>query len=158
LALSDGASILFRPVTPEDEPLIAEAIRTASPRTLLHRFFTPLRGLAPEELRHMLTIHPAREFCIVGELRGDVTRRIVGGARYVRLAKSETAEIALTVHDDFQGRGIGRHLMRWLIEQGRGDGVRTFVADVLSTNESMLRVIRRVAPTAFDVRKRCHAR
>lgn len=133
-------------MTPDDEPLVAEAIRTASRRTLLHRFFIPLRGLAPEELRRMLTIDPAREFCVVGELNLESARRLVCGARYVRLANRDAAEIALTVHDDFQGRGMGRHLMRLLMEQGRTDGIRTFAADVLATNEPMLRLIRSVAP------------
>jgi len=125
--------------------LVAEAIRTASTRTRLHRFFVPLRGLAPEELRRMLTIDPAHEFCVVGELREE-TVRIVCGARYVRLTNPEKAEIALTVHDEFQGKGIGRVLMRLLIVQGRRDGVKTFVADVLATNDPMLHLLRSVAP------------
>ena len=93
----------------------------------------------------MLTIDPAREFCVVGELRGPPPR-IVCGARYVRLADPAVAEIALTVHDDFQRQGIGRHLLRLLIEQGRRDGFRTFVADVLATNTAMLHLLQIVAP------------
>lgn len=144
--LADGRQILFRPVTPHDEPLIAEAIATASRRTLLHRFFIPLRGLSPDELRKMLTIDSAREFCVVGELRAPGAPRIVCGARYVRLEDPAVAEIALTVHDDFQGRGMGRYLLRLLIEQGGVDGIRTFVADVLATNTAMLHLLQTVAP------------
>ena len=101
----------------------------------------------------MLIINPAREFCVVGELSDNQEHRIVCGARYVRLPNREQAEIALTVHDEFQGRGIGRHLMRLLIEDGRDAGLRTFVANVLATNEPMLRLIREFAPkrrTIFD--------
>jgi acetyltransferase len=148
--LPDGRQIVFRPVTPHDQPLIADAISTASRRTLLHRFFIPLRGLAPEELRKMLTIDPARDFCIVGELRGPAPR-IVCGARYVRLVDPAIAEIALTVHDDFQRHGIGRHLLRLLIEQGRVDGIRTFVADVLATNTPMLHLLQTVAPNRRSI-------
>lgn len=145
VVLSDGRRIFIRPVVPSDEPLIAEAIRTSSTRTRLHRFFVPLSGLAPEELRRMLTIDPAREFCVVGEVR-EQTVRIVCGARYVRLTDPEKAEIALTVHDEFQGRGIGGVLMKLLIAQGKRDGVKAFVADVLATNDPMLRLLRSVAP------------
>jgi len=144
--LPDGRTVSIRPVCPADEPLIAAAIRTASAQTLLHRFFSPLRGLAPEELRRMLTIDPSREFCVAGEIHDAGGRRIICGARYVRLANPETAEIALTVHDDFQSQGLGRHLVGLLIEQGRAEGIRTFVADVLATNEPMLRLLRAVAP------------
>jgi len=141
--LPSGEQIRFRPVNADDQPMVAEAIRTASRETLLHRFFTPLRGLASEELRRMLTIDPAREACIVGEL---ATGRIVCGARYVRLTDPLIAEIALTVHDDVQGQGIGGFMLAHLIQIGRSDGIRTFVADVLATNVRMLRLLEKVAP------------
>jgi len=144
--LASGEQIRFRPVTSDDEPLVDQAIRTASRETLLHRFFTPLRGLASEELRRMLTIDPVRETCIVGELARDAGKRIVCGARYVRLTDPVVAEIALTVHDEFQGQGVGGFMLRHLIRLGQADGIRTFVADVLATNTNMLHLLERVAP------------
>ena len=60
VVLEDGPPIHLRPVTPADEPLVADAIRTASPQTILHRFFTPLRGLSSEELRRLLILDPVR--------------------------------------------------------------------------------------------------
>jgi len=144
--LVNGEQIRFRSVSPDDEPLIAEAIRTASRETLLHRFFTPLRGLSPEELRRMLTIDPATETCVVGELAMEAGKRIVCGARYVRLTDPLVAEIALTVHDDFQDQGLGGFMLRHLIQLGRADGIRTFAADVLATNTKMLRLLEKVAP------------
>jgi len=144
--LSDGRRISIRPVAPEDQPLIAEAIRTASRETLLHRFFTPLRSVAPEDLRRMLTLDPAQEFCIVGEYVEDSVRRIICGARYVRLREPTRAEIAITVHDDFQGQGTGHQLLKLLVERGRADGIRTFVADVLAENTAMLHLLQKTAP------------
>jgi acetyltransferase len=143
LRLADGGEITLRPVRPEDQPAVADAIRTASRETLLHRFFTPLRALAPEELHRLLHIDPAREYCVVGEVADG---RIVCGARYVRMPVSGRAEIALTVHDDFQRRGLGRHLLRHLIRQGRADGIHTFVADVMADNSGMLKLLRDMAP------------
>ena len=144
--LASGEQIRFRSVDPEDQPMVAEAIRTASRETLLHRFFTPLRGLAPEELRRMLTIDPAREACIVGEQTTEAGKRIVCGARYVRLTDPLVAEIALTVHDEFQGQGIGEFMLGHLIQLGRTDGIRTFAADVLATNTPMLGLLQKFAP------------
>jgi len=146
LELASGEELQVRPVTPEDESLIAEAFRTASPETLLHRFFTPLLELPPAELKRMLAIDPARETCIVGELSGPGGKRIVCGARYVRLADPSVAEIALTVHDEFQGKGIGTFLLGHLIRLGRADGIRSFAGDVLATNTRMLRLLNKLAP------------
>lgn len=144
--LASGEQIQFRPVRPGDEPMVAEAFRTASRETLLHRFFTPLRGLSPEELRRMLTIEPVREVCVVGELAAETGKRIVCGARYVRLADPLVAEIAMTVHDDFQDQGLGGFMLGHLIQLGRADGIGTFVADVLPSNTKMLRLLGKVAP------------
>ena len=126
--------------------MVAEAFRTASRETLLHRFFTPLRGLSSEQLRRLLTIDPAREACIVGELTTSVPKRIVCGARYVRLTDPLVAEIALTVHDDYQGQGVGGFILRQLIRLGRDNGIRIFAADVLATNARMLRLLEKLAP------------
>ena len=146
IKLASGIQILFRPLRPEDEPMVAEAFRTASRETLLHRFFTPLQGLSPEQLRRLLTIDPTREVCIVGELTTSVSKRIVCGARYVRLADPLIAEIALTVHDDYQGQGVGGFILRHLIRLGRADGIRIFAADVLATNARMFRLLEKLAP------------
>ena len=56
LPLAGGPVVRFRHVRPDDEPLVTEAIRTASRETLLHRFFSPIRSVAPDQLRRMLDL------------------------------------------------------------------------------------------------------
>lgn len=143
--LADGRKLLFRHVCPDDEPLIAESIATASRETLLHRFFSPIRRVSPEMLRRMLAIDRSREVCIVGLVEGD-DPKLVCGARYVRLERPGTAEVAITVHDQFQRRGLGEFLLRLIIKMGRTDGLRTFEAYVMNSNVAMLKLFARVAP------------
>lgn len=146
LKLHDGAVVRFRPVVPQDERLVLNAVATASPQTLLQRFFIPLRGIAPEELRRLLAISPEREFCLVGETGEGRERRIICGARYVRLNDPSKAEIAITVHDTFQRQGLGLWMLRKLADVAWERGIHTFVAHVLADNRSMLGLIRRLAP------------
>ncbi len=145
-SLPDGRQVWLRPVSPEDQPAIAEAIKTASRRTLLHRFFIPLRGLAPGELRRMLVLNPDREYCLVGELSEAGGSRLIGGARYVRTAVPGQAEMAMTVHDEFQRQGLGRAMLKALVQKARGDGVTSFVADILAENVAMLGLMAQCAP------------
>lgn len=146
LKLRVGVVVTFRLVVPEDESLVLNAVATASPQTLLQRFFIPLRGVAPVELRRLLAINPEREFCLVGETGEGRERRIICGARYIRLNDPSKAEIAITVHDVFQRQGLGLWMLGKLAEVAQNRGVATFVAHVLADNKAMLGLIRRIAP------------
>jgi acetyltransferase len=146
VSLPDGRVVHFRHVQPDDQPQIEDAIRSASRETLLHRFFSPIRRVSPERLRKMLTIDRAQEACIVGVVEENGGVRIVCGARYVRQPKPRAAEIALTVHDHFQRRGLGTFLLKRLIRLGRSDGIRWFEAYVMSSNVAMLRLLQNVVP------------
>jgi GNAT superfamily N-acetyltransferase len=140
-----GPVVRFRHVRPDDEPLIAEAIRTASRETLLHRFFSPIRSVSPKLLRQMLSIDRVKETCIVGVVAGNDAARIVCGARYVKL-RPDAAEIALTVHDDFQRRGLGAFMLKLLAKLARAEGIRWFEAEVMASNHKMLSLFKKVTP------------
>ena len=143
--LTGGPVVRFRHVRPADEPFIAEAIRTASRETLLHRFFSPMRSVSPGLLRQMLSIDRAKETCIVGTVSERGTMRIICGARYVKL-RPGAAEIALTVHDDFQRRGLGAFLLKLLARLAQTEGIRWFEAEVLASNHKMLQLFQKVVP------------
>lgn len=143
-ALPNGALVRFRRVQADDEPLIAAAINSASRETLLHRFFSPIRAVAPDQLRRMLEFDATRETCIVGVLENHSARRIVCGARYVKLPRPRAAEIAITVHDDFQHSGLGTRLLRLLAQLAWADQLEWFEAEVLSTNQKMLNLVRKL--------------
>lgn len=153
MRLADGRVVYFRHVRPDDEAFISAAIRTASRETLLHRFFSPIRTVSPDLLRRLLAIDRVNEACIVGLVAEQDATRIICGARYVRLPKPAAAEIAFTVHDDFQRRGLGTFLLKLLLRLARQEGIRWFEADVMVSNVGMLRLLRRAAPP--PARKHC---
>lgn len=144
--LDDGVEVRFRHVRPEDAELIAEAIRTASEETILHRFFRLIQGVPLPQLREMLTIDRSQEACIAGEMQQAGARRIVCGARYIRTANSERAEIAVTVHDDVQHQGLGTFLLRTLTDLARREGVRESEAWILPSNVAMLGLMKKLFP------------
>lgn len=151
--LDGGSTVRFRHVRPEDEPFISEAIRTASRETLLHRFFSPIRSVSPDQLRAMLAIDRRNGACIVGVLQAGAATRIICGARYVRLPTPGAAEIAVTVHDDFQRRGLGEFGLRLLARLAMADGIRWFEADVMNSNRKMLNLFVKLAPNLTRTRR-----
>ena len=146
--LPQGSLVRFRHVRPDDEPLVADAIRTASRETLLHRFFSPIRNVSPDLLRKLLAIDRSQGACIVGVTLDEGKARIICGARYVRIAKEDAAEIALTVHDDFQRRGLGSFMLQLLVRLARADGIRSFEADVMVSNVGMMKLLRTLKLTS----------
>jgi L-amino acid N-acyltransferase YncA len=95
----------------------------------------------PEEV-HALTRPRGDDHCaLVAEIDGQ----IVGVASFERvgddLALNTTAEIAFLVDDTHRGRGVGTVLLRQLEKVAVTVGVRSFVADTLAGNSSMLHVL-----------------
>ena len=69
-------------------------------------------------------------------------QRGVGLARYIRdTEEPEVAEIAVTVADDWQGRGLGTELLRRIMERAGEEGVRRFTALVEADNDTMIHVL-----------------
>jgi ribosomal protein S18 acetylase RimI-like enzyme len=73
---------------------------------------------------------------------------LVGVARFVRLADApDAAEAAVTVADDFQGRGVGTVLTRELARRAQEEGVETFTATALASNEEVIDLLSRLGRT-----------
>ena len=83
-----------------------------------------------------------------GALIGCLDDRIVALANWVRLRDPRAAEVAFTVDDDYQRRGIGTRLLEQLALRASGAGIEEFVAEVLRENDVMLAVFR---DAGFDV-------
>jgi GNAT superfamily N-acetyltransferase len=63
---------------------------------------------------------------------------VVGVGRYVRDGSGAGAEAAVTVADDWQGRGLGMALTRVLAGRATEEGIDTFTALLLADNDAMI--------------------
>jgi ribosomal protein S18 acetylase RimI-like enzyme len=145
LELSDGTMVHVRAIAAEDEPLLHEAVAAMSERTVYFRFFTPLKRL-PDALAHRLAVVDYNDrFALVGTThRPEGKERIVGVARYDRVAGTDVAETAVAVVDEFQRRGLGSSLLAILARVARDHGINTFTLIVLPENQQMLGLLRRM--------------
>ena len=71
---------------------------------------------------------------------------IVAVARYMRRPGEETAELAVVVADEWQGRGLGRLVLRRLAGLARSRCIRAFTGTMLGDNRPMLELLRSVSP------------
>jgi ribosomal protein S18 acetylase RimI-like enzyme len=145
LELTDGTKVYVRPIVPEDEPLLHEAVAAMSERTVYFRFFSPLKRM-PDALAHRLAVVDYKDrFALVATTHKPAAKeRIVGVARYDRVPNTEVAEIAVAVVDEFQRRGLGSALMTILGKVARDHGIKTFTLIVLPENQQMLGLLRKM--------------
>ena len=145
LELKDGTKVQVRPIVPEDEPLLIEAVAAMSERTVYFRFFSPLKRL-PDALAHRLAVVDYNDrFALVATARKhDGKERIVGVARYDRAADTDVAETAVAVIDEFQRRGLGSALLTILAKVAREHGIKMFTLIVLPENQQMLGLLRKM--------------
>ena len=143
VVLRDGSTVLIRPVHSADAPLLADGFARLSARSRQLRFLTPKKELSPAELRYFTDVdHHDHE--ALGAL-DHADGRGVGIARYVRDADDpQAAEIAVTIIDDWQGRGLGTELVAQLSERARSEGIRRFTALVAADNPAMAGLLRNV--------------
>jgi ribosomal protein S18 acetylase RimI-like enzyme len=116
-----------------------------SERTVYFRFFSPLKRM-PDALAHRLAVVDYHDrFAIVAAAsRPNGKERILGVARYDRVAGTEVAEVAVAVIDEVQRRGLGRALLTILAKVARGEGIKTFSLIVLPENQQMLGLLRKM--------------
>lgn len=107
--LSDGQRIHLRPMRPSDKQMLLDGFEHLSPDSRYARFMAPKSTLSERELRYLTQVDGINHFAI-GAIRRHLVSKPegVGSARFVRLSdQPDTAEPAVTVLDDFHGKGLG---------------------------------------------------
>jgi len=139
--LRDGSRVLIRPVRGADAPLLADGFARLSDRARRMRFLGRKDHLSAAELRYFTDVdHHDHE--ALGAL-SPASGRGVGIARYVRdTGDPQSAEIAVTIADDWQGRGLGTELLARLSDRARQEGILRFTALVASDNTAMAGLLR----------------
>jgi GNAT superfamily N-acetyltransferase len=150
LSLADGTQVTIRAVRPEDRRELHDGILELSPAARTRRFFTSAFEPTEAALRYLTEVDQENHVAIGAVVASlDLKEeRGVGIARFVRLADEPTvAEAAITVLDAYQGRGIGKVLLKELARIAYGKGIRRFRAEVLAENTAMLALLGEVGVT-----------
>jgi GNAT superfamily N-acetyltransferase len=133
--LPGGAPVVIRPIRPEDKGMLSDGLRRLSPQSAQRRFLTPKRSFSRTELRYLTEVDGRDHVALVAEYPCYPTRRLIAVARFVKLTdRPDAAEVAVTVADEWQGRGLGSLLGKHLSHLARNRGIRLFTATMASEN------------------------
>jgi protein lysine acetyltransferase len=128
----DGTDLMLRPVLPGDTQRVAHGHVMFSPETLYRRFLS-VRTPTATVLAYLFEVDYVDHFVWV--VTDGEDGPVIADGRFVRDPHDPTlAEIAFTVADQYQGRGIGTVLFAALAVAARLDGITRFSARVLSDN------------------------
>jgi len=138
--LNDGTQIFFRPVKTTDEAALSEMLYSLSPSSLQRRYMTSTMRFPHRDVQQLTHVDFLQNISIVGAVPGVSGDEIVAIAQYFLDPKTQSAEVAFIVQDEWQQKGMGTLLLQYLTKIAKQRGVKQFYAKVLPTNKPMLAV------------------
>jgi GNAT superfamily N-acetyltransferase len=145
--LADGKCVVLRPIRPTDAPQLQAGLLRLSARTRYLRFHAPRGPFSPDELRLLTEVDGETHFALAAFAMPS--RQLVAVGRFIRSSVTASdAELALTVADEFQGKGLGELLLSRLRDAALERGVTRFTGTMLEENRAMRGLLRKAGGRA----------
>lgn len=139
LRLPDGRELWLRPVHPADAEPIAGAFELLGEDEIRRRYLHPVKALGLDYLAQLVNIVPGESFAVVAAEPLPPGEALVGAlARLNRDSGKDSAEFAILVSHFVAGQGLGKALMRRLLEWAQAHGIRRVWGEVMDDNTAMI--------------------
>jgi len=122
--LRDRTQVLIRPVRTQDAAAERTFIDALSPQARRYRFLGQMKHPSSELIEQLTDLDFIHDLAFAAVVHDDSRDKFVGVARYSTSADGTDCECAVTVLDDWQGKGLGSVLMKHLIEVARSRGIK----------------------------------
>ena len=145
ITLRNGSHVRIRQGHHTDRELLLRGFERLSPKSRYRRFLAPMKELTESTVRYLTEIdhHDHEAMIAVDEQTGEG----IGVARYVRDPDHpDVAEVAVTVIDDWQARGVGTLLLEVISARAREEGITRFTALMLAANKEMMDLLKEFDP------------
>jgi acyl-CoA hydrolase/GNAT superfamily N-acetyltransferase len=139
----EGLRIMLRPVKISDEPLLKDLFYSLSGPSMYTRFASARKDMHHQRLQEYVAVDYTRTMVILA-LVGMVEKEMaIGLGQYIVDEATHTAELALLVRDEYQGKGVGRELQSYLTYLAKRQGLLGFTAEVLADNTPALQLVKK---------------
>ncbi|MFO6299104.1 bifunctional acetate--CoA ligase family protein/GNAT family N-acetyltransferase [Rahnella selenatireducens] len=146
--LKNGVPVLFRPILPEDEPLLKAFILKVTKEDLYYRYFSEINEFTHEDLANMTQIDYDREMAFVAIRTVNEESEIIGVTRTVSDPDNIDAEFSVLVRSDLKGLGLGRRLLDKMIDYAAEHGLLRLTGITMPNNRGMITLAKKLG---FDV-------
>jgi acetyltransferase len=147
--LSDGTSVLLRPIKPEDEPLWLELLGSCSKESIYSRFRYDFYYDSHEVATQFCFIDYDREMAIVAEVEEDGHKKLIGVGRLISDPDVVIAEYAVLITDAWQKKDLGQILTAYCVEIAQQIGIRRVSAETTKDNKAMIAVFKKLGFKVF---------
>ncbi|MEE8415488.1 MAG: GNAT family N-acetyltransferase [Desulfobacterales bacterium] len=138
----DGEVVTIRPVKPVDQRRIQEHFYNLDKKDVISRFFHDKSSFVRDEMEELSQIDYIKNLTLVAIVGEFGFGRVVAVGEYLLDAEENNAEIAFSVNRDFQGKGIGKILIKKLAEAARENGISGMHAYTSSRNKPMVKLFK----------------
>lgn len=142
--MKNGERCLFRPILPEDEPLLQRFIAQVTKEDLYYRYFSEINEFTHDDLANMTQIDYDREMAFVAVRNQNNEAEILGVTRAISDPDNIDAEFAVLVRSDLKGLGLGRRLLEKLIVYTREHGLQRLNGITMPHNRGMVALARKL--------------
>ncbi|MFH2009119.1 MAG: GNAT family N-acetyltransferase [bacterium] len=141
--LRDGTQLNFRSVHPTDESGMRDLFHHLSQQALYNRFMHRMSSVSRKQIQELVHIDHRSEVAIVGTLPEAHGEDLIALGAYYLDPRTNRAEVAFVVRDEWQHRGVATFMLRYLAGVARRNGIQGFTAEVLAQNRGMQAVFQK---------------
>lgn len=142
--MKNGERCLFRPILPEDEPLLQQFIAQVTKEDLYYRYFSEINEFTHEDLANMTQIDYDREMAFIAVRSPGDKQEILGVTRAIAHPDNIDAEFSVLVRSDLKGLGLGGRLLAKLISYTREHGITRLNGITMPGNQGMIALARKL--------------
>jgi GNAT superfamily N-acetyltransferase len=136
--------ITIRPIKPTDEPLLQDFFYSHSDETVYLRYFRQMRAMPHITAQTMVNLDYQERMAFVATLGEIGLEKIIGVGRYEAEKEHQGfVEVAYTVHEEYQGRGLGTLLQLHLEDYAKRKGFVGVAGYLFQDNVPMLKTFAR---------------
>jgi GNAT superfamily N-acetyltransferase len=136
-SIVSGQSVTIRPISSSDRVMEDEFVRNLSVETKHYRFLGGVKELSPDELKRLCDVDGRHAMAFVATIQEGGHEKEIGVSRYAESPDEDVREMAVTVADEWQHKGLGRLLATRLIEYAKSHGVKQLYSVDLADNSAM---------------------
>ena len=140
----DGERLLFRPAKPLDERRIQEHFYHLERMDVVSRFFHDKTRFVRRDMEGMFHVDYINTMTFIGLVGEAGFAKVVAVGSYYLEHSDNTAEVAFSVSKEFQGKGLGKILIRKLAKAARENGIAGLCAITSPGNKNMIRLFKKL--------------